>query len=412
MPIALTMPALSPTMESGTLAKWLVKEGDTIEAGDVIAEIETDKATMEVEAVDEGTMGKILIEGGTENVCVNAPIAILLEDGESVEALEGFVVETAPPQAQEEAQTDAEEIKATGTGGGAALSPSPQASSGPAQNVGTLRIFATPLARRLADQKNIDLGSVRGSGPHGRIIKADIENFQAGAVPSSAANQDSPISYGLANARGEKHSSMRKIIAKRLLESKQTVPHYYLTIECRIDSLLAARKEINTAADGAYKVSVNDFLIKACAMALQAYPRANVAWTDDEMLYFDQADISVAVATPAGLITPIVRKAEARGLADISAEVKSLAAKAKDGKLKPEEFQGGTFTISNLGMYGIDEFSAIINPPQSCIFAVGAGVEKPYVDNGEIKIGTFMKGTLSCDHRVIDGAVGAEFLRF
>ena len=430
MPTNITMPALSPTMEEGTLAKWLVKEGDTVEAGDVIAEIETDKATMEVEAVDEGRLGKILIAEGTENVKVNEPIAVLLEEGESEDDIDSLSLRAESPDKikSEAIQTKSDDAESQKDG----LPRRDTAPRNDAENDGT-RIFASPLARRMANQQGIDLSAIQGSGPKGRIVKADIESAgqptqqatQASpSSPSSPSQQaggavsmpSGPDAKSLADAYGmsytaEKNSGMRKTIAKRLLESKQTVPHYYLSIECQIDALLAARKQMNDKADGAYKLSVNDFLVKACAMALKAYPKANVAWTDEEMLYFEHSDISVAVATPTGLITPIVKKAENKGLVDISNEVKDLAGRARDGKLKPEEYQGGTFSISNLGMFGIDEFSAIINPPQSCIFAVGAGTQKPYVDNGDVKIGTFMKGVLSCDHRSVDGAVGAEFLK-
>ena len=472
MPLNITMPALSPTMEEGTLARWMVKIGDEVEPGDVIAEIETDKATMEVEAVEEGRIGKILVEEGTENVKVNAPIAILLEEGEGEDDLKNHDTQDgkgddviimpdtsggdndsggdkSDTKQEPQSGSSSQDHKSTGN-----VSPSLPADSEPgtpsshdeAQDQNKAkdqnqkksgRIFASPLARRLAAQVGLSLENIKGSGPHGRIIKADIEGAKSesqassrpedarGAQRSSSTSKaagSEPVSAGpdakaLADAygmsyRSEKNSGMRKTIARRLLESKQSVPHYYLSIECQIDNLLSARKEMNDKADGAYKLSVNDFLIKACAMALKSYPAANVAWTDEEMLYFENADISVAVATPNGLITPIVKRAETKGLIDISNEVKDMAARARDGKLRPEEYQGGTFSISNLGMYGIDEFSAIINPPQSCIFAVGAGTQKPYAKDGEVKTGTFMKGVLSCDHRSVDGAVGAEFLTY
>lgn len=423
MPINLTMPALSPTMEEGTLAKWLKKEGDKVEAGDVIAEIETDKATMEFEAVDEGVIGKILIAEGTEGVAVNAPIAVLLEDGEDASALESFSVSGAAPAAAKE---EAQPVSAP-----AAPASSPAVQKVVSQDSGD-RIFVSPLARRIAAQKNVDLSQVKGTGPRGRIVKADVEGFSGVSAPAAATAQSAapkaapsaasaPTSSGpdakaLADMLGMEYTeipnnNVKKVTARRLLESKQTVPHFYLTIECQIDKLLATRKQINEEANGAYKLSVNDFVVKACANALKAYPAANVAWTDDAVLQFKHSDVSVAVATDDGLITPIVKHAETKGLKQISAEVKDLAGRAREGKLKPEEFQGGTFTVSNLGMFGISEFGAIINPPQSCILAVGAGEQKPYVKDGSVQIGTFMKATLSTDHRTVDGAVGAQFLQ-
>ncbi|WP_435641813.1 pyruvate dehydrogenase complex dihydrolipoamide acetyltransferase [Micavibrio aeruginosavorus] len=417
MPIQITMPALSPTMTEGKLAKWTKKEGDKIKAGDVIAEIETDKATMEVEAVDEGTLGKILVADGTEGVAVNTPIAMLLEDGESAADLK-----SAPPSPQP---------SPAGRGGDTApvsaapakTEPSP---SGRGQGEGTLpnkgsRLFVSPLARRLAGEKGIDLSAVSGTGPHGRIVKDDVLNFKGGAKSSASAGAPRTASAGpnakqLADLLGMEYTELpnnniRKVVASRLLESKQTVPHFYLTIDCRIDDLLAARERLNAEAKGAFKLSVNDFVIKASAMALKAYPAANVSWTDDAILQYHSSDISVAVATPNGLITPIVKAAETKGLREISEEVKDLAGRARDGKLKPVEFQGGTFSISNLGMYGIKDFAAIINPPQACILAVGAGIQQPVVVNGKLDVGTVMSVTLSVDHRAVDGAVGAEYLQ-
>jgi pyruvate dehydrogenase E2 component (dihydrolipoamide acetyltransferase) len=418
MPIQITMPALSPTMTEGNLAKWLKSEGDAVEAGDVIAEIETDKATMEVEAVDEGIIGKILVAEGTQAVAVNAPIAILLEDGESADDLSGFSgseVSAAPPAPTAAPAAPAENKPAP--------EPVPQA---PAQNKGN-RIFASPLARRIAEQKGVDLASLKGSGPHGRIVKADVEGAKAGApsqVSASAAGQP-PIELGGDEKINEfgmiytetPNNNIKKITAKRLLESKTTVPHFYLTVECVLDELLAARKAMNEQANGEYKLSVNDFIIKANAMALQAYPAANVSWdasADGTSVtrQFKHSDISVAVATPNGLITPIIKKAETKGLRAISGEMKEMAGRAREGKLKPEEFQGGTFSISNLGMFGVSEFAAIVNPPQSCIMAVGAGTQQPVVVNGAVEIKTVMKVTLSTDHRTVDGAVGAEFLQY
>lgn len=412
MPIPITMPALSPTMTDGTLANWLVKEGDAVEAGDVIAEIETDKATMEVEAVDEGTIGKIMISAGTEGVAVNEVIAVLLEDGEGESDLDGFDAGSsskADAASPETRQDDAKTEEAS----------EPVKSAAPTSKGD--RIFASPLAKRLAEQNNIDLSNVKGTGPHGRIVKADIEQAQKGGVSSAASVVSSQAQPELSadekvNEFGMVYTeipnnNIKKITAKRLLESKQSVPHFYLTVEFQLDALLEARKRINDDANGEYKVSVNDFIIKACAQALQAYPAANVMWNDNATMQFKHSDISVAVATPNGLITPIIKHAETKGLKSISSEMKELAGRAREGKLKPEEFQGGTFSISNLGMYGIDSFSAIINPPQSCILAVGAGKQKPYVDGGDVKIGTFMNCTLSTDHRTVDGAIGAEFMQ-
>lgn len=418
MPIQITMPALSPTMTEGKLAKWTKKEGDKIKAGDVIAEIETDKATMEVEAVDEGTLGKILIADGTEGVAVNTPIAMLLEDGESAADLGKAAAAPAPaPTAATPAASAAPVAQKA--------APAPVAAS--SANKGS-RVFASPLARRLAGEKGIDLSVVSGTGPHGRIVKDDVLNFKGGSAAkapassgASAGGASRSVSSGpnakqLADLLGMEYTELpnnniRKVVASRLLESKQTVPHFYLTIDCRIDDLLAARERLNAEAKGAFKLSVNDFVIKASAMALKAYPAANVSWTDDAILQYHSSDISVAVATPNGLITPIVKAAETKGLREISEEVKDLAARARDGKLKPIEFQGGTFSISNLGMYGIKDFAAIINPPQACILAVGAGIQQPVVVNGKLEVGTVMSVTLSVDHRAVDGAVGAEYLQ-
>lgn len=410
MPINVTMPALSPTMTEGTLSRWLKAEGDKVAAGDIIAEIETDKATMEVEAVDEGVIGKILVKAGTEGVAVNTPIAILLEDGEDASALANAPAAAAPKAAPAPA----------------APSSAPAANSAPAQapqvSSGGQRVFASPLAKRLAKESGVDMSALRGTGPHGRIVKADIERaVRQGAAPSPAAKAapaaqlppggDYEVNvFGMAY-RKIPNNNIKKITAKRLVESKQTVPHFYLTIDCRLDALMAARQEINDQADGKYKLSVNDFLIKAAAMALKAYPPANVSWSDEAVLQYLKADVSVAVSTPNGLITPIVRNAEDKGLVQISNEVKDLAKRAREGKLKPEEFQGGSFTVSNLGMYGIREFGAIINPPQACILAIGAGEQRAVVEKGEVKVCTMMSCTLSVDHRAVDGAIGAEYLQ-
>lgn len=408
MPIKVLMPALSPTMTEGNLAKWHKAEGDTVESGDVIAEIETDKATMEVEAVDEGVLGKILVPAGTQGVAVNELIAVLLEDGENDNDMEALLKE-----------------------GGASVAPKPQAAEAPEMaakpmqsqptkhaNDGS-RIYASPLAKRIAADKAIDLASVKGSGPKGRIVKADILNMKGGAsAPQtvSSATATEPTGDQKINEFGMVYTeipnnNIKKITAQRLQESKQTVPHFYLTIECQIDELLRTRKVMNDQAKGDYKLSVNDFIVKAAAQALKAYPAANVSWTDEAVRHYVHADISVAVSTPNGLMTPIVKRAELKGLKEISADVKNLAGKARDGKLQPEEFQGGSFTVSNLGMFGIKEFGAIINPPQACILAVGAGEQKPCVIDGEIKIATVMSCTLSVDHRAVDGAVGAEYLK-
>ena len=422
MPINILMPALSPTMTEGTLAKWLKNEGDSVKPGEVIAEIETDKATMEVEAVDAGTIGKILIQGGSANVAVNTPIAILLEAGETADALKN-----APAPANTQTPPAAAKTEAPAAVVSAPAAAPVTAAPAAANSHGT-RLFATPLARRIAAQSNVDLAGVTGTGPHGRIVKADVEAAaKGGAKPAAAAPQaaaapaakpaaSGPDAKALADALGMAYtavpnSGMRKVIARRLLESKQTVPHFYLTVDCRIDALMALRAELNEAGKGAYKLSVNDFVIKAVANALQAFPAANVAWTEDVILQYQHSDVSVAVATPTGLITPIIKKAETKGLSQISKEMKDLAGRAREGKLKPEEFQGGTFSVSNLGMFGIKDFGAIINPPQACILAVGAGIEQPVVVEGKLEVGTVMSATLSVDHRAVDGAVGAEYLQ-
>jgi pyruvate dehydrogenase E2 component (dihydrolipoamide acetyltransferase) len=416
MSIEITMPALSPTMEEGKLAKWLKSEGDTVEAGEVIAEIETDKATMEVEAVDEGVLGKILISEGTEAVKVNTPIAILLEDGEDKSALENLSSKKSNDD-KKPAETKKETPKVAKAPAIERTLDAPQSNSGD-------RIFATPLARRIAADKGIDLTSVKGTGPRGRIVRADLESAKAGVSASASQTASTPPSAPSAGIDAKKqadllgmeyemipNNNIKKVTARRLTEAKQTVPHFYLTVDCVLDNLLAARKEMNEAANGEYKLSVNDFIIKANAMALKSYPAANTSWSDEGILQYKHADISVAVATPNGLITPIIKKAETKGLRDISDEMKELAGRAREGKLKPEEFQGGTFSISNLGMFGVKDFQAIVNPPQSCIMAVGAGEQRPVVENGEVKIRTVMSVTLSTDHRSVDGAVGAEFLQ-
>jgi len=398
MPIQVLMPALSPTMTEGNLAKWIKKEGDKITPGTVIAEIETDKATMEVEATDEGVLAKIIIPEGTEGVKVNALIALILEEGESEADLANFAAPAPTHEAVPAAQPKVEKT------------PETLVSNASAKQEGT-RIFASPLAKRIAEQNNVDLSNVSGSGPRGRIVKADVE----GAPSSSSAPKLLPVFLGRNPEESYKipNNNMRKVIAKRLLESKQTVPHFYLSIECKIDKLLKTREDMNHATDKenpAYKLSVNDFVIKAVAMALRDVPEANSSWTDDAVIRYNNVDISIAVAIDGGLITPIIRNADQKSISHLSNEMKQLAVRAKKNELKPEEFQGGSFTISNLGMFGIKKFEAIINPPQSCILAIGASSKRPVVVGDEIKIAHVMDVSLSCDHRVVDGAVGANFL--
>lgn len=403
MPIEILMPALSPTMTEGNLVKWLKKEGDIVKSGDVIAEIETDKATMEVDTPDEGRMGKIIVPEGTEGVQVNQVIALLLEEGEDSSALE----KAKEPAPEEQA-------------------PNPKASQPPSPSKPDLkvvvahketpgdRVFITPLARRMAENAGINVQTIAGSGPRGRVVKADIELAlsQSTSAPLLRPSAPSSLLSGYEPAYDVLPvSNMRKVIAKRLVEAKQTVPHFYLTVDCDIDNLLKARKQINEQALGAYKLSVNDFVIKACAQALKRVPSANASWIEDQIYQYKSADVAVAVAVDGGLITPVIRQAETKGLMDISMEMKALASRAREGKLKPEEFQGGTFSLSNLGMYGITQFSAIINPPQGCILAVGAGEERPVVRGGLLTTATMMTCTLSVDHRVVDGAVGANFLK-
>jgi pyruvate dehydrogenase E2 component (dihydrolipoamide acetyltransferase) len=432
MPIEIRMPALSPTMTEGNLTRWLKKEGDEVHSGDVIAEIETDKATMEYEAADEGRLGRIIVPEGAQGIKVNQPIALLLEEGEDAAALDQFKpgapVEATPAphpgplpaggerERSEEREGEGQRLAARG--------------NGPAQQDGA-RLFVSPLARRMAQHAGIDLAAVRGSGPQGRIVKADIEAAlahpgarspaAAAAGPAAAAPSAAPLSApvfakeqvlalaGNPPYEEQPHTSMRRVIARRLAESKQTVPHFYLTIDCAIDELLKTRKTLNAKSD-AYRISVNDVVIRAAALALRQVPAANASWSDDAILLWQRVDIAVAVALDDGLITPIVKAADQKGLAQIAAETKDLAARARAGKLKLEEFQGGTFSVSNLGMYGVKEFAAVINPPQGCILAVGAGEQRPIVRGGELAVATLMTCTLSCDHRVVDGAVGARFL--
>lgn len=409
MSINILMPALSPTMEEGTLAKWLVKEGDEVKSGDLIAEIETDKATMEVEAVDEGVIGKILVSEGQESIKVNQPIAVLLEKDES---LSDLVIENnvtdEPNEVIKETKVEISDVVVLNNEP-KNKSVSEEANSKINNNLSkssnSSRLFATPLAKRLAKQMDIDLSLLKGSGPNGRILKFDVENFKGDK--KFHTNQ---VSISNDTSEIVKNSSMRKTIAERLVKSKNEAPHFYLSIDCNIEELLKARSSINSMSNGEYKISVNDMIIKAASATLIKVPKANASWENENTRYFKNTDISVAVAIEGGLITPIVKNVESKGLQEISQDMKVLAQKAKEGKLMPEEYVGGSFSISNLGMYGIKEFSAVINPPQGCILAVGAGEQRAIVINNQISIATMMTVTLSCDHRVVDGAVGAEFL--
>ena len=458
MPANILMPALSPTMEKGNLAKWLKKEGDKVSSGDVLAEIETDKATMEVEAVDEGILAKIVVPEGTDDVPVNALIAVIASDGEDPKAVAasagtgGTAAAPAKSEAPKEAPKapakadapqKAEQSQEAPVPAEAKAAPAPQPAARPAAGEGG-RVFASPLAKRIAREGGVDIAAIQGSGPHGRIVERDVKAALAGgtakAAPAQPAAQTAApaaapapapkaaLASGPSDEAVKKlfepgsyeevpHDQMRKIIARRLVESKQTIPHFYLTVDCELDALLALREQINKAAptdkDGkpAYKISVNDFVIKALALALMRVPEANVAWTESAMLKFKQADVGVAVSIPGGLITPVVRKAETKSLSTISNEMKDYAARARTRKLKPEEYQGGTTSVSNLGMFGVKDFAAIINPPHATILAVGAGIQQPVVKGGEIKVATVMSVTLSTDHRVVDGALGAELLQ-
>jgi len=445
MPINITMPALSPTMEEGNLSKWLVKEGDTISAGDVIAEIETDKATMEVEAVDEGTMAKIVVAEGTEGVKVNALIAVLAEEGEDVAAAaksagaakgngngssgsqskdaQQPAGETAPAPAQQPKEADKPLADKAPT----------SAATGPRSEEGG-RVFASPLARRLAKEAGIDLSAVEGSGPHGRVVKRDVESAGAkgGARREVAAGQaPAPVAKAMSDDQVLKlfeegsydlipHDGMRKTIAKRLVEAKTTIPHFYLTLDCELDALLKLRAEINAASPmkktdkgdvPAFKLSVNDMIIKAMALALRDVPTANVSWTEKAMVQHKAVDVGVAVSIPGGLITPIIRHADEKSLSSISNEMKDLARRARDRKLQPQEYQGGSTAVSNLGMFGVKDFAAVINPPHATILAVGAGEKRAVVKGDEVKVATVMSVTLSTDHRAVDGALGAEVLK-
>ena len=432
MPINILMPALSPTMEKGNLAKWLKKEGDKVKSGDVIAEIETDKATMEVEAVDEGTIARILVPEGTQDVPVNDVIAVLAGDGEDVKSAGAGVAKAAPKPAEAPAP------KPVAAPAPAAAAPAPKPAAAPAplaaaaapQANGHGRTFSSPLARRLAKEAGIEIGRIAGSGPHGRIIARDVEEAKSGKGLKAPAAAPSPTP-AIAPSMSDKqilalfepgsyeivpHDGMRRTIAQRLTQSVQTIPHFYLTIDCDIGKLLAAREEINATAPKdkekkpLYKLSVNDFVIKAMAVALQRIPDCNVSWTEGGMLKHKHSDVGVAVAMPGGLITPIIRNAETKSLSTISSEMKDYAARARARKLKPEEYLGGTTAVSNLGMYGINHFTAVINPPHASILAVGASEERPVVRSGKIEIAHIMSVTLSCDHRAIDGALGAELI--
>ncbi|PRX09869.1 UNVERIFIED_ORG: pyruvate dehydrogenase E2 component (dihydrolipoamide acetyltransferase) [Martelella mediterranea] len=438
MPIKITMPALSPTMEEGNLSKWLVKEGDSVSSGDVIAEIETDKATMEVEAVDEGTVAKLVVPEGSQGVKVNSLIAVLAEEGEdaaeAAKAAEGGDAAPAPAASEE---PKAEEPKAEETAKAptpSADTPVPEPKAPAAPKADGERIFASPLARRLAKEEGLDLAALSGSGPHGRIVKRDIEKAVSEGVgkaaPKAEAAAGAPAAAPIPQAQSEDailklfeegsyelvpHDGMRKTIAKRLQESKQTIPHFYVTVDCELDALLALRSQLNKSAPvrddkPVYKLSVNDMVIKAMALSLRDVPTANVSWTDSNMVVHKHVDVGVAVSIPGGLITPIIRKAEEKPLSVISNEMKDMGKRAKEKKLKPEEYQGGTTAVSNMGMMGVKDFAAVVNPPHASILAVGAGEKRAVVKNDEITIATVMSVTLSTDHRCVDGALAAQVL--
>ena len=416
MATEILMPALSPTMEEGTLAKWLVKEGDTVSAGDLLAEIETDKATMEFEAVDEGIVGKILVAEGTEGVKVNTPIAVLVEDGESADATPAAA---APAEAKSEGKPEAP-------------APAPAAAAPPAPKGAEGRIFASPLARRIAAEKGLDLAQIKGSGPHGRIVRADVEDAKPQAAAAAPAADKAPAPAATAPAAmpaGPGHAAvakmlegreteevkldgMRRTVAARLTEAKQTIPHFYLRRSVELDALMAFRAQLNAQLEGReVKLSVNDFIIKACALALQAVPDANAVWAGDRIIKLKPSDVAVAVAVDGGLFTPVLKDAHLKTLSALSAEMKDLATRARNRKLAPHEYVGGSFAISNLGMYGIENFDAVINPPHGAILAVGAGRKQPVVKpDGSLGVATVMSMTLSVDHRVIDGALGAQLL--
>ncbi len=428
MPIDILMPALSPTMEEGNLAKWLVKEGDKVSSGDVLAEIETDKATMEVESIDEGVIGKIFVEEGTEGVKVNARIAVILEEGEDASAISDQAAPAEAPAKAPEAE------KSAPAKSEAAPAPATTAS---ATGSGEGRMFSSPLARRIAKENGIDITTLKGSGPRNRVIKRDVEEAMAGGVGAASAKAEPAAKAAAAPAAAQSgmsddailklyaddsyelipHDGMRKTIAARLTEAKQTIPHFYLTIDCDLDALLALRSQLNAAAktdsDGkpAYKISVNDMVIKAHALALRAVPDANVSWSAGGMLKHKHSDIGVAVSIPGGLITPIITRAEEKSLSTISSEMKDLAKRARDRKLQPKEYQGGTSAVSNLGMFGVKDFAAIVNPPHGSILAVGAGTQRAVIKDGAVAAATIMSVTLSTDHRAVDGALGAELMQ-
>lgn len=438
MPIELLMPALSPTMEEGTLAKWLVKEGDTVSAGDLLAEIETDKATMEFEAVDEGILGKILVTEGTEGVKVNTPIALIGEEGEDFSAPDsgGAKEEGSSDAAPAEASDATEPAQGYGRGETEASSGSTSPAPAAPRTADGERIFASPLARRIAADKGLDLGQIKGSGPHGRIVKADVEGASAspkqaeadtaaeapkaapasagggGAMPTGPSTEQVLKMYEGREFEEVKLNGMRKTVAARLTEAKQTIPHFYLRRDIHLDALLKFRSQLNKQLESrGVKLSVNDFVIKACALALQQVPDANAVWAGDRMIKLKPSDVAVAVAVEGGLFTPVLKDSDSKSLSALSAEMKDLAGRARDGKLQPHEYVGGSFAISNLGMMGIENFDAVINPPHGAILAVGAGVKKPVVGaDGELAVATVMSTTLSVDHRVIDGALGAELL--
>jgi len=428
------MPALSPTMEQGKLSKWLKKEGDTIKSGDVIAEIETDKATMEVEAVDEGVLGRILVQDGTEGVKVNDPIAVLVNAGEAVpEAATTPATAAKPASAAPAASVTApppapsptsSPVPASAPSPAASLAPAATASPPPNGHAAGDRVFASPLARRMASQAGIDLSGLKGSGPNGRIVRADIETAQKGgsvaaatpAAASPAPRAPAPAAAIAAPHKLVPHSSIRKVIARRLTEAKSSIPHFYVSMDIEIDALIGLQNQLNAKSPardqpGSYFITINDLVIRAAGATLRRIPEVNASWTDDGMVFYDDVDISVAVAIPDGLITPIVRRADQKGLLTISREMRDLATRARAGRLKPEEFQGGGFSISNMGMFGVTEFSAIINPPQAAILAVATGAKRPVVKNDALSIATVMTCTLSVDHRVVDGALGARWLR-
>ncbi len=398
MPIKILMPALSPTMTEGNIAKWLKKEGDKVVPGDVIAEIETDKATMEVEAVEEGTFAKIVVPQGTENVAVNSLIAVLLEEGEDTSLLDSFIASSDnSSKLPEKPAISIEESKIVNLTQESKITKD------------SARVYASPLARRLAAIDHINLSNIQGSGPHGRIIKKDVLSY---LVQPTNSGKIRAVNRNHEEYSSVPNNNIRKIIAKRLLESKQTIPHFYLSIECNMDKLLDIREDINKSLieESKIKISVNDFVILAVAKALKAVPEANASWDESAIRYYNNVDVSVAVAIDNGLITPVVRNADQKDLVTLSRELQTLIKKARDNKLTPEEFQGGGFSVSNLGMYGVKSFNAIINPPQSCILAIGASSRRPIVDNDQIKVATMMDVTLSSDHRVVDGTVGAKFL--